>query len=131
MYTNEENLSDEIPDEVLNNSVNKENNKSKNKKKIIKKLLIISIVIFSLIPLIIDIIEFIQRIQKNYETRIPLVAQIIAYILLIPFAIYLYKHGKEEPASDFNCFICIGTLAFTTMFCTMMEIYFIPSIQMV
>ena len=127
MYTNEKTPNEEIPDEVLNNFVNnkiiliekKSENKNIDKKQIIKMLLQIFIVIFSLIPLIIDIIELIQRIQKNYETRISLVAQIACYILLIPFAINLYKHGDEEPDSCSNCLLCIGGLAGTGMIYTM------------
>ena len=119
MYTNEKNLYDETPDEVLNNFVDKEKNKREKIKNIIMKLLIIFIAIFSLIPLIIDIIEFIQRIQKNYETRISLDAQIVSYIFLIPFVIYLYKYGDEEPDSCFNCFMCIEALAGMTMIYTM------------
>ena len=94
--------------------------KIKIKKNKIKIILIIFIVIFSLIPLIIDIIEFIQRIQKNYEMRVSLVAQIVSYILLIPFSIYLYKHHEDNPDSGPNCFFCIGASAGTIMFCTMM-----------
>jgi len=127
MYTNEKTPYEEIPDEVLNNFVNKEikligkksENKSIDKKKKIKILLQIFIVIFSLIPLIIDIIELIQRIQKNYEISISLVAQIACYIILIPYAIYLYKHDNEEPETCFNCIMCIEGLAATGMIYTM------------
>ena len=129
MYTNEKTPNEEIPDEVLNNFVNnkiiliekKSENKNIDKKQIIKMLLQIFIVIFSLIPLIIDIIELIQRIQKNYETRISLVAQIACYIIMIPYAIYLYKHGGEEPDTCFNCIMCIEGLAGTGMISTMVS----------
>ena len=93
MYLNEKNLYNETPVEELNNVVVKEKEKKEKRKKIIKILLIVFIVIFNLIPLIIDIIELIQRIQKNYDIRVSLVAQIVSYISLIPFAIYIYKHG--------------------------------------
>ena len=119
MYINEKNLYDETPDEELNNVVDKEKKKKEKRKKIIKILLIIFIVIFSLIPLIIDFIELIQRIQKYYGLRISLVAQIVSYILLIPFAIYLYKHGDEKPDSCFNCVICIEGSAVIIMVTTM------------
>ena len=121
MYINETNLYAETPDEILNNVVVKEKNKKEKRKKIIKILLLIFIVIFSLIPLIIDIIELIQRIQKHYDIRVSLVAQIISYILLIPFAIHLYKHGNEEGDSCFNCLICIAALAGITMAYTMIN----------
>ena len=119
MYISEKNLYAETPDEVLNNFIDKEKMKKEKRKKIIKILLLIFIVIFNLIPLIIDIIELIRRIQKNYDIRVSLVAQIVSYISLIPFAIYLYKHGDEEPNSCFNCFMCIEILPCITMIYTM------------
>ena len=111
MYLNEKNLYNETPNEELNNVVVKEKEKKEKRKKIIKILLIIFIVIFNLIPLIIDIIELIQRILKNYDLRISLVPQIVSYILLLYFAIYLYKHGDEKPDSCFNFLICIEGVA--------------------